>query len=87
LEAYSVKLHGIAARHGVTLSPAAAQMLTAPIVEASQFPTFDLNEAVRSTELLIMTMAAEHRGLHNAKSVVRAFANTAGKLPPFTDRR
>ena len=48
--------------------------------------TFDRDEAVRSVELLIMTMAAEHRGLHNAKSVIRAFANTPGKLPPFTER-
>lgn len=87
MEAYANMLQGVAARNGVTLSPAATQMLTAPVAEASQFPTFDLNEAVRSAELLIMGMAAEHRGLHNAKSVVRAFAKAPGRLPPFTDRR
>lgn len=86
MDVYTVKLHGIATRHGVTLSPAAAEMLTAPVVEASQYSTFDLNEAVRSTELLIMAMAAEHRGLHNAKSVVRAFTTAGPTLPPYTER-
>jgi hypothetical protein len=86
LEAYANMLRGVAVRHGITLSPSAAQMLTAPVLEASQYPTFDLDEAVRSAELLIMTMAAEHRGLHTAKSVVRAFVTTPGKLPPFTER-
>lgn len=87
MEAYTKKLHGIAARHGITLSPAAAEMLTAPVVEASQYSTFDLDEAVRSTELLIMAMAAERRGLHDARSVVRAFTAAGSKLPPYTERR
>lgn len=87
MEAYAKMLHGVATRHGITLSPAAAEMMTAPVAEASQFPSFDLNEAVRSMELLIMSMAAEHRGLHNAQSVVRAFAKGGSKLPPFTARR
>ena len=86
MEAYANMLRGVCVRHGITLSPAATELLTAPVVEASQYPTFDLDEAVRSAELLIMTMAAEHRGLHNAKSVIRAFVSTPGKLPPFSER-
>ena len=86
METYAKALHGIAARHGCVLSDAAAQMLTAPVAEASRFSTFDLDEAIRSTELLLMAMASEHRGLHNARSVVRAFAKAGGTLPPYTER-
>ncbi|HEY5411754.1 MAG TPA: hypothetical protein VIJ94_13615 [Caulobacteraceae bacterium] len=86
MEAYAKSLQGIAVRHGISLSSAAQQMLIAPVAEASQYSTFDLDQAVRSTELLLMAMAAEHRGLHNAQSVVRAFAKTPGAIPPFTAR-
>jgi hypothetical protein len=86
LEAYARSLQGIAARHGISLSGAAQQMLTAPVVEAAQYSTFDLDQAIRSTELLLMAMAAEHRGLHNAQSVIRAFAKTGAAIPPFTAR-
>jgi hypothetical protein len=86
LEAYAKSLQGIAVRHGLVLSKAAQDLLTAPVVEASQFSTFDLDEAIRSTELVLMAMAAEHRGLHNAQSVIRAFAKAGPRIPPFTSR-
>ena len=86
MEAYVRALNGIAARHGLVLSGAAQQVMTAPVVEASQFPAFDLDDAIRSTELVLMAMAAEHRGLHTAPSVIRAFAKAGAKLPPFTGR-
>jgi hypothetical protein len=86
LEAYAKSLHGIAVRHGLVLSKAAQDVLTAPVVEASQFSTFNLDEAIRSTELVLMAMAAEHRGLHNAQSVIRAFAKAGPRIPPFTSR-
>ena len=86
MEAYVKALNGIAARHGLTLSGAAQQVMTAPVVEASQFPTFNLDEAIRSTELVLMVMASEHRGLHNAQSVIRAFGKARPRLPPFTGR-
>ena len=84
MEAYAKRLNGIAARHGLVLSQAAQQVFTAPVVEASQFSTFSLDQAVQSTELVLMAMAAEHRGLHTAPSVIRAFAKAGAKLPPFT---
>jgi hypothetical protein len=86
LEAYVKALNGIATRHGLVLSGAAQQMMTAPVIEASQFSTFDLDEAIRSTELVIMAMACERPGLHTAQSVIRAFAKAGPKLPPFTAR-
>jgi hypothetical protein len=86
LEAYAKCLQGIAVRHGLMLSKAAQDVLTAPVVEASQFSTFNLDEAIRSTELVLMAMAAEHRGLHNAQSVIRAFAKAGPRIPPFTSR-
>jgi hypothetical protein len=84
VEAYAKRLNGIAARHGLVLSQAAQDLFTAPVVEASQFSSFDLDQAVQSTELLLMAMAAEHRGLHHAPSVIRAFAKAGPRLPPFT---
>jgi len=84
VEAYAKRLNGIAARHGLVLSKAAQEVFTAPVAEASQFPTFNLDQAVQSTELLLMAMAAEHRGPHTATSVIRAFAKAGPKLPPFT---
>jgi hypothetical protein len=87
LEAYVKSLNGIAARHGLVLSAAAQQMMTAPVVEASQFPAFDLDQAIRSAELVIMAMASEHKGLHTAPSVIRAFAAAGPKIPPFTARK
>lgn len=86
MEAYAKRLNGIATRHGLVLSTAAQEMFTAPIAEAAQFSTFDLDQAVRSTELVIMAMASEHRGLHNAQSVIRAFAKAGPRIPPFTAR-
>ena len=86
MKAYVKSLQGIAIRHGLVLSGAAEQMLTAPVEEAAQFPGFDLNQAIRSTELILMAMAAEHRGLHTAPSVIRAFARAGAKLPPYTVR-
>lgn len=86
MEAYVKALNGIAARHGLVLSGAAQQVMTAPVVEASQFPTFNLDEAIRSTELVLMAMASEHRGLHHAQSVIRAFGKAGPRLPPFTGR-
>ena len=59
-------------------------MFTAPVIEASQVSGFDPDEAVRSIELVLMAMAAEHRGLHNAPSVIRAFAAAGSRLPPFS---
>ena len=84
MEAYAKRLNGIAARHGLVLSKAAQDMFTAPIGEAAQFSTFDLDQAVHSTELVLMAMAEQHRGLHNCQSVIRAFAKAGPKLPPFT---
>ena len=86
MEAYVKALNGIAARHGLVLSGAAQQMMTAPVIEASQYPTFNLDEAIRSTELVLMAMASERKGLHTAPSVIRAFAKAGAKLPPFTAR-
>lgn len=86
MESYAKSLVGIAIRHGLVLSKAAQQMLTAPVAEASQFPNFDLDQAICSTELVLMAMAAEHRGLHNAQSVIRAFAKAGPRIPPFTAR-
>ena len=86
MEAYVKALNGIAVRHGLVLSGAAQQMMTAPVVEASQYPTFNLDDAIRSTELVLMAMAAERRGLHNCQSVIRAFGKAGPKLPPFTGR-
>jgi len=86
VEAYAKSLQGIAARHGLVLSGAARQVLTAPVAEAAQYSTFDLDEAIRSTELVLMAMAAEHRGLHNAQSVIRALAKAGPRIPPFTAR-
>lgn len=87
MEAYVRALNGIAARHGLVLSGAAQQLMTAPVVEASQFPAFNLDDAIRSTELVLMAMAAERKGLHNAQSVIRAFGMAGPKLPPFTGRQ
>ncbi len=84
MEAYVKSLNGIAVRHGLVLSKAAQQVLTAPVVEASQYASFDLDQAIRSSELILMAMAAERRGLHTAQSVIRAFATAGPKLPPFT---
>ena len=84
MEAYAKRLNGIAARHGLVLSQAAQDVFIAPVIEASQFSTFNLDRAVQSTELVLMAMAAEHRGLHTAPSVIRAFAKAGPKLPPFT---
>lgn len=84
MEAYVKSLNGIAVRHGLVLSKAAQQVLTAPVVEASQYAGFDLDQAIRSSELILMAMAAERRGLHTAQSVIRAFAKAGPKLPPFT---
>ncbi len=84
MEAYAKRLNGIAARHGLVLSQAAQDVFTAPVIEASQFSTFNLDQAVQSTELVLMAMAAEHRGLHTAPSVIRAFAKAGPRLPPFT---
>ncbi len=83
MDAYVKSLIGIAARHGLVLSDAARTMLTAPVVEAAQYSTFDLDEAIRSTELVLMAMASDHRGLHTAPSVIRAFAKAGPNLPPF----
>jgi hypothetical protein len=84
LDAYVRALNGIAARHGLVLSGAAQQMMTAPVVEAAQYPTFNLDEAIRSTELVLMAMAGERKGLHTAPSVIRAFAKAGPRLPPFS---
>ncbi len=86
MEAYVKALNGIAARHGLVLSAAAQQMMTAPVAEASQYPTFNLDNAIRSTELVLMAMASERRGLHNCQSVIRAFGKAGSSLPPFTGR-
>ena len=86
MEAYAKRLNGIAARHGLVLSQAAQDMFTAPVSEASEFSTFNLDQAVHSTELVLMAMAEEHRGLHNAQSVIRAFAKAGPKIPPFAAR-
>ena len=86
MEAYVKALNGIAARHGLVLSAAAQQMMTAPVLEASQYPTFNLDQAIRSTELVLMAMASEHKGLHTAQSAIRAFAKAGPKIPPFTAR-
>jgi hypothetical protein len=87
LESYLKSLNGIAARHGLVLSDAAQQMMTAPVAEASQYPAFDLDQAIRSAELLIMAMASEHKGLHTAQSLIRAFAKAGPNIPPFTARK
>ncbi len=84
MEAYVKSLNGIAVRHGLVLSKAAQQVLTAPVVEAAQYSSFDLDQAIRSTELILMAMADERRGLHTAQSVIRAFAKAGPRLPPFT---
>ena len=86
MEAYVKALNGIAARHGLVLSAAAQQMMTAPVLEASQYSTFDLDQAIRSSELVIMAMASERKGLHTAQSVIRAFAKAGANIPPFTAR-
>jgi hypothetical protein len=83
LEAYYNRLRGIMTRYAVSLTPAAWDMLTAPVLEASGRESFDIDEAVRSSEQLIMNMAFEHAGGHNTQSVVRAFARNKAQLRPF----
>ena len=88
LEAYANALRGICTRHGISLTAAATEMMTAPVLEARQHrKSFDLDQAIRSAELVIMNMAGRHRGLHNAQSVVRAFSETFGRIPPFSEVR
>ncbi len=87
MEAYNTMLRGVLTRYALSLTPKAWDMLTAPVAEAHQHGDLDLDEAVRSTELLIMSMAAEHRGGHNTQSVVRALARNKAAIWPFTERR
>jgi hypothetical protein len=84
LEAYYNQLRGIMTRYAISLTPAAWDMFTAPVLEACRRESFDLDQAVRSSELLLMSMAFEHRGAHNTQSVVRAFARNKAAVPPFT---
>jgi hypothetical protein len=86
LEAYINIVRGVLTRYAITLTPKAWDMLTAPVAEAHQHGNLNLDEAVRSTEQLIMSMASEHRGGHNTQSVVRALARNKSALPPFTQR-
>jgi hypothetical protein len=83
LEAYYNQLRGIMTRYAISLTPAAFDMLTAPVLEAHRRESFDIDEAVRSSEMLVMSMAFEHRGAHNTQSVVRAFARNTAQLRPF----
>jgi hypothetical protein len=87
LEAYYNVLRGVMTRYAISLTPAAWDMLTAPVLEAHQHGNLDLDEAVRSSELLVMSMAFEHAGGHNTQSVVRAFARNKAAIPPFTEQR
>ena len=83
MEAYYNQLRGIMTRYAISLTPAAFDMLTAPVLEAHRRESFDIDEAVRSSEMLVMSMAFEHRGAHNTQSVVRAFARNTAQLRPF----
>lgn len=86
MEAYYNQLRGIMTRYAISLTPAAWDMFTAPVLEAHNRESFDIDQAVRSSELLVMGMAFEHRGGHNTQSVVRAFARNTAVIPPFTAR-
>ena len=86
MDAYHNMLRGIMTRYAISLTPAAWDMLTAPVAEAYRHGNLDLDEAVRSTELLVMSLAFEHRGAHDTRSVVRAFARNKAAIPPFTER-
>ena len=83
MEAYYNQLRGIMTRYAISLTPAAFDMLTAPVLEVHRHESFDIDEAVRSSEMLVMSMAFEHRGAHNTQSVVRAFARNTAPLRPF----
>ena len=83
MEAYYNQLRGIMTRYAISLTPAAFDMLTAPVLGAHRRESFDIDEAVRSSEMLVMSMAFEHRGAHNTQSVVRAFARNTAQLRPF----
>ncbi len=84
MEAYSNMLRGIMTRYAISLTPSAWDMLTAPVAEASRRDGFDLNQAVRSSELVVMSLAFDHRGPHDAQSLIRAFARNKAAIPPFT---
>ena len=84
MEAYYNVLRGIMTRYAISLTPAAWTMLTQPVAEAFPRTSFDFDQAVRSSELLVMSMAFEHRGAHDTKSVVRALAANKARIPPFT---
>ena len=84
MEAYYNQLRGIMTRYAISLTPAAWDMFTAPVLEAHRRESFDIDQAVRSSEMLLMGMAFEHRGAHNTQSVVRAFARNQASVPPFT---
>lgn len=86
MEAYYAQLRGIMTRYAISLTPAAWDMLTAPVLEAHRRESFDIDEAVRSSERLVMSMAFEHAGAHNTQSVVRAFSRNTASIPPFTAR-
>ncbi len=86
MEAYAKALAGICTRHGISLTTAAAELMTAPVREAFETRRdFDLDQAILSAELIVMHMAARHRGLHHAPSVIRAFAEAIGQTPPFSE--
>jgi hypothetical protein len=86
VEAYYNALRGIMTRHAISLTPAAWNMFTAPVAETFGRTSFDLDQALRSSELLVMSLASEHRGAHNTQSVIRAFVRNRAQIPPFTAR-
>jgi hypothetical protein len=80
------------ARHGISLTPAARELLIIPVIEAAEENPreFDLQAAQGSIDKLI-AQVAEYAGRsarerpQNAKSIVRAFFKRFCNIPPFCD--
>jgi hypothetical protein len=79
---------------GVTLTPAARDMLTIPVVEVHESglkiaESEYWNEVQSSVEDLLKAIAnqKDKRQTHNSISVIRAFVERFCNIPPFCSRR